>query len=141
MTTHARTSASTQYSLNDTPPTPRVRLLLPQSTFNGHKPRALALTKGFLRTATWLEWAEADWLRRHPPRAGKVRNLFVDCTCSYCGLLRRKGGNRDDPAVALVGVWRKNSENPGYTVRSDPAHAHLVAAADMRAHAGGTSVE
>ena len=103
-------------------------------TFNGHTPRALAEAKGFLREVEWLEWAERDYLRRHPPRASKARNLFVDCECSYCALLRRKGGNRDDPAVAVVGAWRV-PEVPGYTKRFDPKAAHLVQGADRRVRA------
>lgn len=98
---------------------------------NGETARDLALRFGHLRTAEWLAWAEADYRRRHPPRASRSRLKFIDCECSFCAVTRSKNGNRDDPAVAPVGVARK-SEGPGYTARHDQRANYLVWEAERR---------
>ena len=45
--------------------------------------------------------------------------------------VRAKNGNRDDPAVAPVGVARK-AEEPGYTARHDQRANYLVWEAERR---------
>ena len=110
-------------------------------TFNGHTPAKLARAKGFLRAAAYLDWAEVDWRRRHPPRSDRLRNLFIDCSCSFCALLRAKGGNRDDKALAIVGVWREPQPPGPYTLRRDPHTAHLIRQADRVAHMTKKSAE
>lgn len=99
-------------------------------TYNGHTPSKLARSKNFLRAAVYLEAAEVEWRRKHPHRSDRLRKLFVDCECSFCSLLRAKGGNRDDPAVATVGAWRQVQPPGLLTERRDPQTAHLILEAD-----------
>jgi len=102
------------------------------ATFNGLTAAQLARKKGFLRAAAWLEWAEVDWRHKHPDRGGRHRFKFIECSCSYCAMLRQKGGNRDDPSMAIVGAWRK-LDKPGYTERHTLNHSYLVRQAERRA--------
>mmetsp|Transcript_11941 Transcript_11941/g.15401 ORF Transcript_11941/g.15401 Transcript_11941/m.15401 type:complete len:336 (+) Transcript_11941:105-1112(+) len=101
------------------------------TTFTKYKPSHLARKQGHLRTAIWLEWAEEDYLRRHPIRKRKPRGLFIECKCSYCAPLKAKGGNRDDPTLAIVGAHRK-VEPPGYTVQHDAKVHDLIMQARRR---------
>lgn len=95
-----------------------------QLTFNGHSPRELAKRAGHLRTEKWLLWAEADYRKRHPNRTVRVRRKAIECSCSFCSVLRSKHGNRDDPSVAVVGIHRVLAVS-GHTVRNDPRAAYL----------------
>ena len=100
-------------------------------SFTGHAARTMAERRGFLRTAAWLRWAEADYRTRHPKVERRRAFRFTECRCSFCSVLREVHGDRTHPRYAVVGAHREVVP-PGYTALHDPKVRHLIARAFRR---------